>query len=117
MDRLRGAGVLWVIAALIAIVTTLVFRVDQVQIIVTLVAGVIAVAVGLWLLFRATDMAIKVSMALGVAWVALFVALAVIQSDELAAWSTDASIAVFGAVAAVLSSRSAAASPSSIRRT
>ncbi|MBA2720856.1 MAG: hypothetical protein H0U52_16685 [Chloroflexi bacterium] len=117
MDRLRGAGVLWAIAALIAIVTTLVFRVDPTQIIVTLVAGAIAVAVGLRLVFGATGKAIQMSTVLGVAWVALFVALAVIQSDELAAWSTDVCIAVFGAVAAVLSSRSSGASSSGIRRT
>ena len=110
MDRLRGAGLLWTIAALLAIVTTIVFRVDQLQIIVTLVLGAIALGVGLWLLSGATGMAIQASTVVGVAWVFLFVALAVIQSDEIAAWSTDVAVGVFGAVAAVMAHRTAAAS-------
>ena len=109
MDRLRGAGLLWAIAALLAIVTTLVFRVDQAQIVATLLAAVIALGVGLWLLSGATGMAIQVSTALGVAWVVLFVALAVFQSDEIAAWSTDVAIAVFGGLAALMSYRTSRA--------
>jgi len=117
MDRLRGAGLLWTIAALLAITTTLVFRVDMLQIILTLTAGVVAVGVGLWLLSGGTGLATQVSTLLGVVWVVLFVALAVIQSDELAAWSTDAGVAVFGAVAALMAYRTARASPSGIGRT
>jgi hypothetical protein len=109
MDRLRGAGLLWTIAALLAIVTTLVFRVDQAQIVATLLAGVIALGLGLWILLGRTGMAVPVSTALGVAWVVLFVALAVIQSDEIEAWSTDAAIAVFGGLAALLAYRTARA--------
>ena len=115
MDRLRGAGLLWIVAALLAIVTTLVFRVDQLQIVLTLVAGVIALAVGAWLVLGAKGTAIRVSTILGVAWVVLFVALAVIQSDDLPALVTDLGVAVFGAVAALIAYRTAVAPPSGMR--
>ena len=105
MDRLRGSGLLWLIAALVATATTLAFRDDRQQIVLTLAGGAIAFGVGLWLLLRATGMAIRVSAILGVAWVALFGALAFIQADDPQALVTDVGIAVFGGVAALLAYR------------
>jgi hypothetical protein len=48
---------------------------------------------------------VNVSSAFGVAWVALYAALAAIQSDEIAAWSTDVVLAVFGGLAALIGFR------------
>ena len=117
MDRRQSAGVMWIVAALLAIVTTVVFRVDPAQILATLVAGAVALGVGVWLLFGSSGAAIRLSAPLGVAWVVLFAALAAIQSDELAAWSTDVGVAVFGAVAALLANRSSGRSMPDARRT
>jgi uncharacterized membrane protein len=115
MDRLRGSGFLWLIAALVAIATTLAFRDDQLQIVLTLVGGAIALGVGAWMLLRASGMAIKVSTILGVAWVVLFGALAAIQAADPAALVTDFGIAVFGGVAALLAYRTGVASASGRR--
>ena len=115
MDRIRGSGFLWLIAALVAIATTLAFRDDQLQIVLTLGGGAIALGVGLWLLLRATGPAIQVSTILGVAWVVLFGALAVIQAADPAALVTDLGIAVFGGVAALLAYRTGMTAASGTR--
>jgi hypothetical protein len=105
VDRLRLAGILWVVGALLAIAATLVFRVDQVQVVVTLAVGVIALALGTQMLLRRTSAAIPRSSVLGAAWFVLYLALAVIQGDEIAAWTTDVVVGVIGVAAAILALR------------
>jgi hypothetical protein len=105
VTRLRLAGILWVVAALLAITTTLVLRIDQVQVVVTLAMGVIAMALGTQMLLRPTSAAIRRSSLLGAAWFVLYLALAVIQADEIAAWTTDVVVGVVGVAAAILALR------------
>jgi uncharacterized membrane protein HdeD (DUF308 family) len=103
--RLRLAGILWVVAALLAIAVTFGFRVDQPQVVVTLAAGLIALALGALMLLRPTSPSIRLSRFVGAAWVALYLVLAVMQAGEIAAWTTDIFVGVFGAAAAFITSR------------
>ena len=93
------------VAGLLAITTTLVFRVDQVQVVVTLAAGLIALALGAQMLLRPTSAAIRRSSFLGAAWFVLYLALAVIQADEIAAWTTDVVVGAIGVAAAIVALR------------
>jgi len=47
MNKMRTAGILWVVSALLATGITLIFRVDPVQVVLTIVVGVVAAALGL----------------------------------------------------------------------
>jgi hypothetical protein len=105
VDRLRLAGILWVVAALLAVTTTLVFRVDQVQVVVTVAAGLIALALGTRMLLRPMSDAIRRSSLLGAAWLVLYLALIVIQSGEIAAWTTDVVVGAIGVAAAIVALR------------
>jgi uncharacterized membrane protein HdeD (DUF308 family) len=105
VDRLRLAGVLWVVASLLSIATTVIFRVDQVQVVLTSAAGLIALALGAWMLLRPTTATIRSSSLVGAVWVILYVALALIQADEIAAWTTDMFVGLVGLAAAFLAFR------------
>jgi hypothetical protein len=48
------------------------------------------------MLARPSRVAIPASIIAGIAWLVLYAGLAVLQSDELAAWVTDAFLAVAG---------------------
>ena len=100
MNRLQVAGILWIVAAGLSIAATLIFRVDSNQIVVTLVAGVVAAVIGVFMLARPSTATIGASNVAGLGWLVLYVVLAVIQSDEIAAWVTDVSLALVGAAAA-----------------
>ena len=113
MDRLQLAGVLWAVAALLAIAATLVFRVDQVQIVVTLAAGLLALALGVVMFLRPSSTGVRLSTFVGAVWVLLYAALAVIQADEIAAWTTDVFLGLVGAAAAFVAIRA----PSNMRST
>lgn len=102
MDRLRLSGILWVVAAVLAIAATVVFRVDQVQVVVTLAAGLIALALGVQMLLRPTNASIRRSRFAGAAWFILYLILAVIQTGEIAAWTTDIFVGVVGVVATIV---------------
>jgi hypothetical protein len=94
------AGTLWVVAAMLAIAATLTFRIDPVQVVVTLAAGLVAAALGLWIFARPTTAAITLSNLAGVGWLVLYGTLTFLQSDEVAAWATDVFLALFGLAAA-----------------
>lgn len=108
MSESRTAGIVWIVAAVLGALATVVFRVDQVQWVLTLIASAIALAVGVWLVRPQSATAILASTLAGVGWVGLYVVLAVIQSDEIAAWVTDIFLAAVGGVAALLAFRAKA---------
>jgi hypothetical protein len=108
MNRLGIAGVLWLVAAGFAIAMTIIFRVDPVQWVVTIAVAVVAAILGLWLVARPGDVVVSASNVVSVVWSVLYAVLAVQQSDELAAWTTDVFLLAIGAAAGVVAYRSAA---------
>jgi hypothetical protein len=108
MDRLGIAGALWLVAAGFAIVMTLIFRTDPLQWVVTLAIGVVAAAVGLWLIARPSPMVVSASNVVAVMWAVLYGVLTVQQSDELAAWTTAVALIAIGAAAGLVAYRAAA---------
>ena len=108
MGQVRTAGFVWIAAAVLGGLATIVFRVDQGQWVATLAASAIAFAVGVWLVWRPSPTAFLTSSLAGVGWVALYAFLAAVQSDEIAAWVTDAFLAVVGGVGAMLAFRARA---------
>jgi hypothetical protein len=107
MNRLGIAGVLWLLAAGFAIAMTIIFRVDPVQWVVTIAVAVVAAILGLWLVARPGDVVVSASNVVSVVWSVLYAVLAVQQSDELAAWTTDVFLLAIGAAAGVVAYRSA----------
>ena len=108
MNRLGIAGAVWLAAAGFAIAMTLIFRVDPVQWVVTTAVGVVAAVVGLWLIARPSSLVVSASNVIAVVWTVLYAVLAVQQSDELAAWTTDVFLIAIGAAAGVAAYRAAA---------
>jgi len=99
---------LWIVAGVLGIGTSLVFRVEPLSWAITLVLGILAVLVGVDSLRRSDPRLARWSLALGIAWVSCYVALAVWQRDDPAALITDVGLAVMVA-AAVLGRRPAVA--------
>jgi hypothetical protein len=108
MNRLGVAGAVWLAAAGFAIATTLIFRIDPVQWVVTMPVGVVAAVVGLWLIARPSSLVVSASNVVAVVWIVLYAVLTVQQADELAAWTTDVILAAIGAAAGVATYRAAA---------
>ena len=96
MQRLRIAGALWIAVAVLSIAVTVVFRVESNQVAATVGLGSATAFLGLWILARPSRVAIPASIFAGIAWPVLYAGLAVLQSDELAAWVTDAFLGVAG---------------------
>jgi hypothetical protein len=96
MQRLRIAGMVWIAVAVFSIAITVVFRVDPNQVVATVGLGAATAILGVWMLARPIPGAIPASIIAGVAWLVLYAGLAVLQSDEMAAWVTDAFLAVAG---------------------
>ncbi len=96
MQRLRTAGALWIAVAVMSIAVTVVWRIDSYQIVVTIGLGIATAILGLWMLARPSGVALPASIIAGIVWLVLYAALAVLQSDEIAAWVTDAFLAVAG---------------------
>jgi hypothetical protein len=88
-------GVAWLAIALFSIVITFVFRTGPDGYVVTLVLGLATVALGAWLLLRPSGWAVAASVVTGVAWLAVYGTLAVIQGDS--ARVTDTFLAIAGA--------------------
>ena len=101
MNRLGIAGALWLVAAGFAIATTIIFRTDPVQMVVTTAVAVVAAVVGLWLIARPSALVVSASNVVAVVWTVLYAVLTMQQSDELAAWATDIFLIAIGAVAGV----------------
>ncbi len=108
MNRLGIAGTLWLVAAGFAIAMTLIFRVDPVQWVVTMAIGVVAAVVGLWLIARPSALVVSASNVVSVVWTVLYAVLTVLQSDELAAWTTDVALIAIGGAAGLVAYRAAA---------
>lgn len=108
MNRLGIAGALWLVAAGFAVTMTLIFRTDQVQWVVTMAIGVVAAVVGLWLIARPGALVVSASNAVSVVWIVLYAVLTVLQSDELAAWTTDVALIAIGGAAGLVAYRAAA---------
>jgi hypothetical protein len=108
MNRLGIAGALWLLAAGFAIAMTISFRVDPVQWVVTIAVAMVAAILGLSLIARPPDLVMSASNVVVVVWTVLYAVLAVEQSDELAAWTTDVFLIAVGAAAAVATYRAAA---------
>lgn len=106
MTRLKIAGVLWIAVAAFALAITLTFRVDMTQTVVTIALTGVAIAVGGWLLLRPNDAAMRMASVTGAVWFAVYAALMIIQSDDPAAWVTNAGLAVAGAALALLAWKS-----------
>jgi hypothetical protein len=97
-----GAG--WIGAAAFSTVITLVFRTDSDQ--GGQVVGTIALAtfggiVGLWLLVRPVEPAVRLSIAGGLVWLVVYAWLVLVQAGEVEAWVTDAFLGLLGAMLAV----------------
>jgi hypothetical protein len=108
MNRLGVAGALWFVAAAFAIATTVIFRTDPVQWVITMAVGVVAAVLGLWLIARPSARVVSASNGVAVAWTVLYAVLTVQQADELAAWSTDVALIAIGAAAGLAAYRAAA---------
>ena len=103
MQRLRIAGVLWIAVAAFSIAITVVFRIESYQIAATVGFGIATMILGVWMLARPSRVAIPASIIAGIAWLVLYAGLAVLQSDEMAAWVTDAFFAIAGGGVGLLS--------------
>jgi hypothetical protein len=102
MNGVRKAGASWIAAAIFAIAITVMFRNDVGQIIATTGLAVATSIVGLWMLARAEPVSIRVAIVAGACWFVLYGGLALLQSDEVAAWVTDAFLAAVGIGVALL---------------
>ncbi len=97
MSELKAIGAAWLAVAALSVVFTLVFRVDSAQIVVTLGLALVTAALGVWMVLRPSTAAVGgASLGVGIVWLAVYAGLAVLQSDEIAAWVTDAFLAVAG---------------------
>lgn len=108
MNRLGIAGALWLVAAGFAIAMTLIFRTDPLQWVVTMAIGVVAAVVGLWLIARPSALVVSASNVVAVVWTVLYAVLTVLQSDEVAAWTTDVAVIAIGGAAGLVTYRAAA---------
>ena len=102
MRRLRIAGGLWIAVALMSMAASVVFRVDSSQIVATIALGLATLVLGSWMLAVPRRIAIPMSIVAGIVWLPLYLGLAVVQSNELAAWVTDAFLAFVGSSPALL---------------
>jgi hypothetical protein len=108
MNRFAIAGVIWIAAAAFAIAMTITFRTDALQWVVTIAIGAVAAVVGLWLIARPSMPVVSGSNVLASGWTLLYGVLALQQSDELAAWTTDVALMAIGVAAGVAAYRAAA---------
>jgi NO-binding membrane sensor protein with MHYT domain len=102
MDGHRTAGASWIAAATLAIATTVIFRNDVGQIMATTGLAVATSIFGLWVLARAEPVPTPVAVVIGACWLGLYGGLAVLQSNEVAAWVTDVFLAIVGVGVALL---------------
>ena len=102
MHTLRIAGALWIAVAALSVATTLIFRVDSFQILATTALGLATAVLGSWILIVPGRIGIVTSTIAGLVWLMLYLGLTAVQSDELAAWVTDAFLAIAATVPALL---------------
>jgi hypothetical protein len=111
MNRLRLAGVVWVVAAVLGIMLSIAYRFEMSDAlgwaVITILAGMLAAILGVALVWRRVTALVRWSNIAGVAWVVLYAALALQQADDVAAWPTDVVLAVIGGLAALIAYRGA----------
>jgi hypothetical protein len=108
MNRLGIAGALWLVAVGFAIATTLTFRTDPVQFVLTIAVAVVAAFVGVLLIARPSALIVSASNVVAAVWTILYAVLTVQQSDELAAWTTNVFLIAVGVAAGLATYRAAA---------
>jgi len=108
VNRPGVAGALWLVAAALAIALTLIFRIDPIQWVATVVVGVVAAVLGLLLIARPRAVPASAANLVSAVWIVLYALLAVQQAGELAAWTTDAFLIALGAAAGLVAYRTAA---------
>jgi len=110
MNRYQIAGILWLIGAVLGAAVTVALRADAdmtakmnttISSAITLVGSAIAAVIGILLLWRPSSTTVLLSTIGGVAWTAMYGALAVIQFGEKG-WATDAVLGLVGGAAAVV---------------
>lgn len=109
MSTTLVSSFLWIVAGVLGTSTSLVFRVEPVAWAITIALGILAVLMGIVLLLRGTPQVTRWPVALGIAWVSCYTALAVLQLGDPAALITDVGLALFAAAAVVVGRRPAAA--------
>jgi len=92
---------LWIVAGVLGISTSLVFRVEPLSWAITIVLGILAV-VGTVPFLRSDPRLARWPVAVGIAWVSCYVALAVWQLDDPSALTTDVGLALIAAAAAAV---------------
>lgn len=102
MNGLRTAGASWIAAAIFAIAITVMFRNDVGQIMATTGLAVVTSIFGLWMLALAKPVPIPAVVVIGICWLGLYGGLAVVQSNEVAAWVTDVFLGIVGVGVALL---------------
>ena len=80
MKGLRLAGILWLVGGVMSVVLTIVYRNDAWQWFLTIPSGLAATVLGIWLIVRPGTAMVSWSIALGIAWLIIFAALAVQQA-------------------------------------
>jgi len=108
MQKLKVAGVLWLVAAGLAIAITLSFRTDPVEWVVTMALAVVVAVLGLWLVARPSALVVSASNVVSVVWTVLYAVLTLQQFGDLAAWTTNVVLIAIGAAAGVAAHRGGA---------
>lgn len=101
MSLSKWAGVLWLVASLLGVVLTVVFRNDQVQWVVTIIAGIAATVVGVLLIWRPTAGIRIGSTVVGAGWLVIYAGLTFQQRNDTVAWEADVFLGVLGVLAAL----------------
>ncbi len=105
MSSYQIGGIIWILAAVLAVATTVVFRENTAAWVVTNVASVIAAIIGVLFIWRPSHRLVRGSMLGGVVWVLLYAALVIIQAADIQAWTADAFLGAVGGVAAFVTYR------------
>jgi len=105
MSLSKWAGVLWLAAALMSVVATIVFRTDQVQWVVAIIAAVAAAIIGVLLIWRPIAGIATWSIVVGLAWLVIYAWLTLQQRGETVAWTTDVFVGALGVIAALVAYR------------
>ena len=106
MSRLKAIGVTWVVVAAFSVAMTLAFRVEPTQVLVTLGLAFATAVLGIWML-RSSSATGGPSLGFAIAWLVVYVGLAMLQSDDIGAWVTDTGLALAGIAVGLVAWKSA----------
>ncbi len=105
MTQSKWVAVSWLAAGLFAVVITVVFRTDQLQWILTIIAAVAAAVIGILLIWRPSAGVATWSSGVGVAWLVIYAWLTFQQRDDIPAWATDVFLGALGVIAVLATYR------------